>query len=147
MRIWSIHPSYLDSKGLVAAWREGLLALKVLKGETKGYKNHPQLLRFKTSSDPLTAISIYLHALADEADTRHYAFKRETLAPKDTLKLEFLTVTSGQLMYETKHLKKKLSIRDQEKFLEYESIEQFKAHPLFKEIPGEVENWEVISPD
>jgi hypothetical protein len=26
MRIWTVHPRYLDPKGLVAAWREALLA-------------------------------------------------------------------------------------------------------------------------
>ena len=43
MRLWSIHPRYLDSMGLVALWREALLAQAVLRGETKGYKFHPQL--------------------------------------------------------------------------------------------------------
>ncbi len=40
MRLWSLHPKYLDVKGLVRAWREGLLARKALGGETKGYRNH-----------------------------------------------------------------------------------------------------------
>jgi len=43
MRIWSLHPKYLDSKGMVALWREALLAKQVLLNKTKGYKNHPQL--------------------------------------------------------------------------------------------------------
>ena len=47
MRIWSLHPRYLDAKGLVAVWRETLLAKHVLEGKTKGYKNHPQLNRFR----------------------------------------------------------------------------------------------------
>ena len=29
MRIWSIHPRYLDARGLVALWREALLARAV----------------------------------------------------------------------------------------------------------------------
>ncbi|MEN6399799.1 MAG: pyrimidine dimer DNA glycosylase/endonuclease V, partial [Rectinema sp.] len=29
MRLWTLHPQYLDQKGLTAAWREGLLAKKV----------------------------------------------------------------------------------------------------------------------
>lgn len=34
MRLWSIHPCYLDSKGLIALWRESLLAQAcLLKGE------------------------------------------------------------------------------------------------------------------
>ena len=60
MRLWSIHPSYLDVKGLGAAWREALLAQKVLEGLTRGYKNHPQLLRFKQAEDPLSAIGTFL---------------------------------------------------------------------------------------
>ena len=26
MRLWSLHPKHLDPQGLVARWREGLLA-------------------------------------------------------------------------------------------------------------------------
>ena len=47
MRLWSLHPSYLDSAGLVALWQEGLLARKVLSSQTKGYIHHPQLHRFR----------------------------------------------------------------------------------------------------
>ena len=39
MRLWSIHPKYLDCKGLVALWREALLAKKVLRGKTRKYAN------------------------------------------------------------------------------------------------------------
>ncbi len=46
MRLWLIPPKYLDCKGLVALWREGFLAKKVLSNQTRGYKNYPQLLRF-----------------------------------------------------------------------------------------------------
>lgn len=38
MRLWVSHPKYLDCKGLVALWRESLLARKVLKGKTKGWR-------------------------------------------------------------------------------------------------------------
>jgi hypothetical protein len=51
MRIWSLHPKYLDAKGLVALWRESLLAKQALESKTKGYKNHPQLNRFKNSGN------------------------------------------------------------------------------------------------
>jgi hypothetical protein len=51
MRIWSVHPRYLDRQGLTAGWREGLLAQKVLTGTTKGYRNHPQLRRFRAAGD------------------------------------------------------------------------------------------------
>jgi hypothetical protein len=61
MRLWSLHPKYLDRAGLLAVWREGLLAQQVLMGNTKGYKNHPQLNRFKEQGDKvLLFISAYL---------------------------------------------------------------------------------------
>lgn len=143
MRLWSIHPSYLDSKGLVAVWREGLLALHVLRGQTKGYTNHPQLIRFRNHSQPVAAISIYLHAIADEAESRQYSFKREKLEPFSTI--EPMTVTLGQVEYETEHLRKKLFVRDKARFLEHESLTEFATHPLFKIVPGEIEAWEKIS--
>jgi len=66
MRIWSIHPKYLDTKGLVALWRENLLAKNVLEHNTRGYKNHPQLIRSKNSGTPLQAINHYLAAVYQE---------------------------------------------------------------------------------
>ena len=56
MRLWSLHPKYLDARGLVALWREALLAQAVLRGETRGYRHHPQLARF----DDVGAIAQYL---------------------------------------------------------------------------------------
>ena len=79
MRLWSIHPCYLDAKGLVALWREGLLAQNVLIGNTKGYKNHPQLIRFKNTNNPLGAIACYLRDVVDEADKRGYNFNRNKI--------------------------------------------------------------------
>jgi hypothetical protein len=38
MRLWTLHPKCLDARGLVVPWREALLAQKVLRGETRGYK-------------------------------------------------------------------------------------------------------------
>lgn len=136
MRIWSIHPAHLDTKGLVAVWREGLLALHVLRGQTKGYTRHPQLLRFKNHTSPVQAISAYLHAIVDEAESRNYSFKRDKLEP--LVLVEPLTVTSGQIRYETQHLKEKLKIRDTQKYMKYETVIELTAHPLFKIIPGDV---------
>ncbi|MFP3165813.1 MAG: pyrimidine dimer DNA glycosylase/endonuclease V, partial [Nitrososphaeria archaeon] len=34
MRLWSLHPSFLDKQGILGVWREGLLAQKVLIGKT-----------------------------------------------------------------------------------------------------------------
>jgi len=74
MRLWSLHESLLDSKGLVALWREGLLAQKVLLGLTTGYRFHPQLERFRATRNPVATISAYLWAVVDEARARGYNF-------------------------------------------------------------------------
>ena len=104
MRLWSLHPSYLDAKGLVALWRETLLAQKVLKGETKGYKNHPQLERFKAVPDPLAAVASFLQGVYDEAVKRGYKFDKSKIG--EGRYQAKIPVTSGQMQYETDHLKK-----------------------------------------
>lgn len=107
MRIWSVAPSLLDSKGLVACWRETLLAQKVLQGLTKGYKNHPQLDRFKASPDPLATICAYLHGLADEADRRGYSFNRSLIVTEQAEGVAPMAVTQGQVDYELEFLKER----------------------------------------
>lgn len=144
MRLWSLHPRYLDAKGLTACWREGLLARSVLRGETSGYKRHPQLERFRFASDPLTAIQAYLGGILDEAKKRGYSFdgSKVTFSP-EILRLE---VTRGQLLYEREHLRKKLAVRD---VLAWERLgreEIPEAHPLFTVVPGEIEPWERPAP-
>lgn len=140
MRLWSIHPSYLDTKGLLAVWREGLLALHVLRGQTKGYVHHPQLIRFRSHPEPIVAISEYLHTVVDEAEKRHYSFKREKLEPREIVKQ--IPVRIGQLEFETGHLRKKLAVRDPEKHQQLLSIIQFELHPLFTLTEGGIESWE-----
>ena len=97
MRIWSLHPKYLDVKGLVALWRETLLAKHVLEGKTKGYRNHPQLDRFKKSKSPLNAINQYLSEVYKEATNRGYNFDVTKFNPVE--KPLKMTVTAGQLNY------------------------------------------------
>ncbi|MGL5683975.1 MAG: pyrimidine dimer DNA glycosylase/endonuclease V [Marinifilaceae bacterium] len=142
MRLWSIHPQYLDAKGLVACWREGLLAKKVLSGHTIGYRNHPQLLRFKAVADPIAAIDGYLYYLLLEANERGYHFDGSKISTSDIL--EHIPVTSGQLIYEFNHLKSKLSIRDLERLDVLFAVERIEQHPLFYVTPGEVEPWEKV---
>jgi hypothetical protein len=144
MRLWSIHPSYLDASGLVALWREGLLAQKVLQGGTKGYKNHPQLIRFKESKDPLSSISYYLSEVQKEAARRSYRFDETKIHPFKSKPLK-INITRGQIDYEMKHLCSKLKTRDPKRFKETIGLEEIKLHPLFKAIPGEVESWERLS--
>ncbi len=143
MRLWSIHPGYLDSKGLVALWREGLLAQKVLLGKTKGYTHHPQLVRFKDVSDPLAALSSYLWAVVREADQRGYTFNREKIVKKD--RYNRLHVTTGQLEYEFNHLLKKLKVRAPLLYKNLQSLEIIKPHPLFTVVDGGIEEWEIIT--
>lgn len=142
MRLWTIHPEYLDTKGLLAAWREGLLAQKVLQGGTKGYRNHPQLNRFKASPDPVGAIATYLRSLYEEAVRRGYRFGAEKIAPTDFN--GEIVCTRGQLLYEWNHLKEKLKARDAGRYTQVETVAEPKTHPLFRIIEGEVEDWEIV---
>lgn len=142
MRIWSIHPRYLDSKGLVALWREGLLAQKVLQGATKGYKNHPQLKRFGKTGNPVGAVADYLRYVANEADNRGYRFDRNKIS--ENRSEEKMTVTDGQMKYEFAHLLNKLKKRNPELHTRLKNIEKIEPHPKFEEIIGSVENWEII---
>ena len=142
MRLWSIHPQYLDSKGLVALWREGLLAQNVLLGKTKGYKNHPQLIRFKNTDSPSSAIGKYLTVVADEADRRSYNFDRNKIVEL-TFKNRIL-VANGQMNYEFKHLLNKLKLRDQDLYEKFKNLKKINSHPLFEVVTGEVEPWEIL---
>lgn len=140
MRIWSIHPKYLDSKGLVALWRETLLAKNVLEGKTKGYKNHPQLDRFKNYKNPIAAINYYLQYVWLEADERGYRFDKSKCIP--VVRQINLFVTNGQMKFEREHLLNKLKIRDEQRYNRLKSIEIFEPHPLFTIVKGDIEIWE-----
>ena len=140
MRIWSIHPQYLDAKGLVALWREALLAKKVLEGKTKGYKNHPQLNRFKQIEYPVEVINQYLSEVYKEALKREYNFSKDKVSWN--FRTNKLNVTKGQIEYEKNHLLNKLKKRDPMKYKEIKEKELIEPHPLFKVIEGNVEDWE-----
>ena len=142
MRIWSIHPKYLDSKGLIALWREALLAKTVLNGATIGYRNHSQLSRFKASENPLNAINAYLADVWHESQARGYHFD------KTKIDWNFITVlipvNEGQIKYEFQHLLNKLKLRDQQKYEQLKNMQQIESHPLFVIVTGEIETWEKI---
>jgi hypothetical protein len=140
MRLWSLHPSLLDAKGLVALWREGLLAQKVLQGKTKGYRHHPQLQRFREAAAPLAAIATYLWAVHDEATHRGYSFDATKIAQRR--RSLSLLVTQGQLAFEVEHLKAKLRRRDPKRHRAFCRSGRVTAHPLFVVVEGEVEAWE-----
>jgi hypothetical protein len=140
MRIWSIHPSYLDTKGLVALWREALLAQKVLLGKTKGYTHHPQLIRFKNQKNPVLAIGVYLLSIYNEAASRGFSFDREKIS--ETSFQDKIPVTRGQLEFEWDHFKEKVKNRDSRSYQRIKNVVLPKAHPLFRIIKGNAEFWE-----
>lgn len=140
MRIWSLHPKYIDSKGVVALWREALLAKKVLEGNTKGYINHPQLERFRKSGFALDAINLYLISVYENSLDRGYHFSRDKI--NWDYKAISMTVTEKQLNFEKNHLLMKLKKRDHEKFLSLSRLMNIEPHPMFQVIKGEIEDWE-----
>lgn len=140
MRLWSLHPRYLDARGLVALWREALLAQAVLRGQTRGYRHHPQLQRFRQHRAPLAAMSQYLRVIHAEARARGYAFDAAKIRP--ARRGVFLTVTSGQLHYEWQHLSAKLRRRAPAVWRRWRADGSPAPHPLFRRRRGEVEPWE-----
>ena len=143
MRLWTLHPMYLDSKGLVALWREALLAQAVLIGRTRGYVNHPQLQRFRAAPNPDGAIAAYLTAVHAESVRRGYRFDGTKVAvpPAD----EAIETSRGQLQYEWKHLKEKLRARAPALLTEFQSVGDPIPHPLFRIVPGPIADWEITS--
>ncbi len=144
MRLWSLHPQYLDAQGLVALWREALLARAVLRGETKGYQHHPQLIRFYAHPQPLDAIEYYLHGVYEEASLRGYSFNRDKLSPVQP-SISLIQVTDGQLNYEWQHLTQKIAKRSPKLLPTILSIAYPKPHSIFQIIDGEIASWEKLS--
>jgi hypothetical protein len=144
MRLWSIHPKYLDSKGLVALWREGLLALAVLQGKTEGYTHHAQLVRFRKADRPIDTMKAYLGYVYDESVKRGYHFDPKKIQRGKSSKP--LDVTRGQLLYELERLRKKLKNRNLYGYKHIRDLGMPDTHPLFKEVPGDIEEWERLKP-
>lgn len=140
MRLWTIHPKYLDPQGLVALWREGLLAQKALAGLTKGYRHHPQLDRFRNAKDPASAIAAYLEAVYREASRRGYSFDGSKLPA--ARRHARLVATDGQLLFEWAHLKGKLRARSPAVYSSWQGIERPEPHPLFRIVRGPIAAWE-----
>lgn len=142
MRLWSIDFSYLDPAGLVALWREALLAKKVLQGKTKGYRNHPQLERFKALNDPLEGINTYLYYVLKEGELRGYNFDGNKIDLKKVNLGLKINVKRGQIKYEFSLLKYKLSKRNKDEFEKLKKIRKVKAMELFRVVNGGIEYWE-----
>jgi len=140
MRLWTLHPRYLDAKGLVAAWREALLAQKVLRGRTRGYRHHPQLARFQAHPRPAAAIATFLAGLAAEARRRGYRFDATKIGRRRLRGR--IPETRGQLLHEWRHLRAKLRRRAPDVYRRVRPITRPGAHPLFRIVPGGVREWE-----
>ena len=141
MRLWTLHPKHLDPAGLVALWREGLLAQAVLLGRTRGYTKHPQLFRFHALTDPVGAITRYLLVVQQEAASRGYSFDPSRINSTGLL-LSRVPETRGQLLYEWSHLGRKLASRNPGWYALHHQGEAPTAHPLFRIVPGKVRSWE-----
>jgi Pyrimidine dimer DNA glycosylase len=142
MRLWTLHPKYLDAQGLVALWREALLAQAVLRGRTKGYRHHPQLDRFRSHPAPRSAINAYLAAIHSEAERRGYSFDSSKVGPVRSR--AGIKVASGQLAYEWQHLLGKLRSRSPSIHKQWRKVAAPETHPLFRIVPGPLEKWERV---
>ena len=141
MRLWSLHPQYLDTAGLTACWREALLAQAALAGRTRGYTRHPQLTRFRESTDPLGAVAAFLDGIHAEATSRGFSYDATRIDEVARL-TDHIDVTRGQLDYELEHLRRKLARRSPER-LEQLPTSEPTPHPLFRVIDGPIADWEV----
>ncbi len=139
MRLWSLHPRHLDPQGLVALWREGLLARAVLHNATRGYRNHPQLDRFKAHPQPQQAIDAYLAVVQEEASARGYNFDRSKLGRIH--RVASIAVERGQLEHERVHLLAKLALRNPLLHERWRDA-TFDVHPLFEPVDGGIAAWE-----
>jgi len=140
MRLWTVHPRYLDARGLVAAWREGLLAQKVLTGRTRGYRCHPQLIRFRAHARPMPLIAAFLGGIAEEAVRRGYRFDTKKISRRRFQGK--VAETKGQLLYEWQHLLTKLQRRAPQVHRKFKGITSPEPHPLFRIVPGNTRDWE-----
>lgn len=142
MRLWTLHPKYLDPKGLVALWRETLLAQQVLRGCTRGYRNHPQLIRFRAQADPLAAITAYLRCIHAESLRRNYAFDATKLG--DLEPAASIPETEGQSRYEWWQLLSRLAVRAPAISELQRHVELPEPDPLFRIVPGPIAAWEHV---
>jgi hypothetical protein len=140
MRLWSLHPRFLDARGLVALWREGLLARAVLAGATRGYRHHPQLERFRAPRGSLAVIDRYLGSVLAEARARGYRFDATKIARRRP-RGRVIAVTAGQLAFEWRHLRGKLARRDRRALAAMRGATPA-PHPCFRIVAGPVAAWE-----
>lgn len=144
VRIWSLHPKYLDRQGLTACWRETLLAQAVLAERTRGYRSHPQLERFRKHRDPIGAVGWYLHGIADEADARGYHYDRDRV-DRSPSHVSPIVVTTDQLDLEWWWLRSKLAARSPAILDQWADVARPAPHRSFELIDGPVAAWERLA--
>jgi hypothetical protein len=142
MRLWTLHPRYLDARGLVALWREGLLAQAVLQGKTRGYTRHPQLARFQSERASEGCLAAYLRIVQGEAERRGYVFAAEKISRRHWS--GSLLVTRGQIAYEWEHLRQKVAARSSPWFDTIRGVKRPRPHPMFRVVPGPIADWERV---
>lgn len=137
MRLWTIHPSHLDRAGLLACWREGLLARRVRASTVPiGYANHPQLHRWPD----VATLDAYLHGLVDEAEVRGYRFDRTKLGAR--INTSPIPVSTGQVDFEAGRLVSKMWARGGRPRAPL-SPGAIQVHPIFTIYSSDkVEEWE-----
>lgn len=123
----------------MAVWREALLAKAVLQNRTRGYRSHPQLVRFRAHPDPVAAINTYLAGILAEGRLRGYRFDARKLRGRRTMVQ--IDATRGQLLFEWSHLLRKLRSRAPRARRPARATEP-RAHLLFRLTPGPIAEWE-----
>lgn len=145
MRLWSLHLSLLDSKGLVALWREALGAQAALL-HGGGFSNHPQMTRFYRHSDPRGILGFYLRSVFADARRRGFNFDSNRIEVEARSECLTIPVTRGQLLFELFHLLEKLKARSPD---DAERVMDLVIHlgfipfsDTFSLVEGGVEDWE-----
>ena len=83
---------------------------------------------------------MYLDAVRQEGDSRGYALAAERINRARCGGR--LTVSRGQIEHEWRHLRRKLTARDPRWLAALGPVTRPRAHPLFRVVAGEVEDWE-----
>ncbi len=140
MRLWSIHPRYLDPPGLGGLWREALLAQRVVEGHTAAYRNHPQARRVLGQVDPWGAIHDYLIGVWEEGQRRGYRYDRSRISEHSGG--HPMEVPRGQIEYELALLCFKLAVRNRGALSALPDLERALPHPSITIVEGGIAPWE-----
>jgi hypothetical protein len=141
MRLWTIHPKYLDAKGLVALWREALLAQRVLQGLDARLPASPQLSRFLATRQPAAALAGYLAVVHQEASRRGYSFDAGKIG-RDRFR-DRIVEMKDQLLYEWEHLQRKLAARNPARLRDGRPVAAPEPQ-LFRIVRGKVRAWQKV---